>query len=112
MNQIAHAAFVAAFYGKHGVTPDDYKLTNDRKGNAWKEKMEVLDSLAQVPDAPPERGNSVRGAYPHREVDSCGYGNGSTVKREEPTLGDFGAIGADSIVACTRPFNHVFATEV
>lgn len=23
-----------------------------------------------------------------------------------------GAIGADSIVACTRPFNHVFATEV
>ena len=114
MNQITHAAFVAAFVAKHGCHPDAFKM--EKRGDAWKAKMEVLDSLAQVPQNNNyDEGGSVRGCYPTS-------GLRFSVPTEQPYRApclrmtnvnwpDPGAIGADSIVAFAN-HNHAFATEV
>lgn len=106
MNQITHAAFVAAFVAKHGVHPSAFKM--EKRGDVWKAKMEVLDSLAQVPEAPTQtEGGSERGCFPGpadviNGVDPSIY---CLIERATP-----GAIGADSIVAFAN-HNHAFATE-
>lgn len=110
-NQITYAAFEAAFIAKHGIPPSEFK--REGRGEAWREKMEVLNALAQVPDAPERRG-SVRGTYPFNPegrsvLDQLSYPDPPVAL--EPTLGDFGAIGEDKIIAFAG-FTHPFATRI
>lgn len=97
-NQITYAAFEAAFMAKHGVRPSEFRT--EKRGDAWREKMRVLDTLAVVPTAPETQlEGSCRGCYPFGpDHPTCGYSPFSIPVT--PTYGDFGAIGEESVVAC------------